>query len=636
CKDYDLCINCYKTKGHTHKMVKVGLGLDEEAEEGGSQGASGSGGARPIQRCIQSQRHACQCHNAICPQKMKLVVQHANSCQRKTNGGCGVCKQFIALCCYHAKHCQENTCPIPYCLNIKQKLRQQEIQHRWQHASCTSRCHHQHPHVPQQSLPSPPSAPPRSPTLHPSTPWTPQPPTLPQPSPVSMSLASFSSLARTQPPTTVTRKPTNQVPVPPPHAQPPAAVEAPGRLHHLYWVSTNNGTVTPESQVVPMGLNVPNRVSGPVILPPPNPWQWQPAPIPQQQPIPKVQPPQSISPGALQDLLWTLKSPSSPQQHVLNILKSNPQLMAALTKNTRPSKWPASPAFSSPSLLNLNAMQSSGPRPAVPLQQQAMGGLNPQGQALNIMNPGHNPSMTSMNHSQRDAMEQQQQQQQKGSAGMAAGLAGHAQFHHAAAADPVEDWVPGQPNPVRHILYLSPALSFSPALSTFLLSPLEAPALSAVFLLFSFQVSQEKLSSQENISWPVSYQHRPNKPHEPQQHMLSENHRPQLSGQQMATSLSSQVRSLAPVQSPPQSQPPHSSPSPRICPPSPHHVSPQIGSPHPGLPVTMANSIDQGLGEPQTCNATTAKYPHRSALPSELSLVGDTTVDTLEMLREQE
>ncbi|KAG9340360.1 hypothetical protein JZ751_021473 [Albula glossodonta] len=65
-----------------------------------------------IQRCIQSLLHACQCRNANCSlvscQKMKRVVQHTKGCKRKTNGGCPVCKQLIALCCYHAKHCQEN------------------------------------------------------------------------------------------------------------------------------------------------------------------------------------------------------------------------------------------------------------------------------------------------------------------------------------------------------------------------------------------------------------------------------------------------------------------------------------------------------------------------------------------------
>ncbi|XP_074179176.1 uncharacterized protein LOC141569503 [Rhinolophus sinicus] len=133
--DYDLCINCYNTKSHTHKMVKEGLGLDDE---GGSQGEPQSKSPQEsrrlsIQRCIQSLVHACQCRNANCSlpscQKMKRVVQHTKGCKRKTNGGCPVCKQLIALCCYHAKHCREK-CPVPFCLNIKHKLRQQQILHR--------------------------------------------------------------------------------------------------------------------------------------------------------------------------------------------------------------------------------------------------------------------------------------------------------------------------------------------------------------------------------------------------------------------------------------------------------------------------------------------------------------------------
>lgn len=146
CEDYDLCISCYNTKGHTHEMVKVGLGPDEEAkvgDEGGNQGEQRLRSFRElrrqaIQRCIQSLRHARQCGNANCPQascqKMKRVVEHTKGCERKTNGGCGVCKQFIALCCYHAKQCHESPCPVPYCLNIKQKIREQELQYRRQHA----------------------------------------------------------------------------------------------------------------------------------------------------------------------------------------------------------------------------------------------------------------------------------------------------------------------------------------------------------------------------------------------------------------------------------------------------------------------------------------------------------------------
>uniref|UniRef100_A0A8C1PY26 histone acetyltransferase n=1 Tax=Cyprinus carpio TaxID=7962 RepID=A0A8C1PY26_CYPCA len=145
CEDYDLCITCYNTKGHEHKMEKLGLGLDDESGNQAASSMQNPGDSRrlSIQRCIQSLVHACQCRNANCSlpscQKMKRVIQHTKGCKRKTNGGCPICKQLIALCCYHAKHCQENKCPVPFCLNIKQKLRQQQLQHRLQQAQMLRR-----------------------------------------------------------------------------------------------------------------------------------------------------------------------------------------------------------------------------------------------------------------------------------------------------------------------------------------------------------------------------------------------------------------------------------------------------------------------------------------------------------------
>ncbi|KAF3846355.1 hypothetical protein F7725_003433 [Dissostichus mawsoni] len=145
CEDYDLCINCYNIKGHEHQMVKWGLGLDDDSNGPGGEASKSPQESRrlSIQRCIQSLVHACQCRNANCSlpscQKMKRVVQHTKGCKRKTNGGCPVCKQLIALCCYHAKHCQENKCPVPFCLNIKHKLRQQQLQHRLQQAQMMRR-----------------------------------------------------------------------------------------------------------------------------------------------------------------------------------------------------------------------------------------------------------------------------------------------------------------------------------------------------------------------------------------------------------------------------------------------------------------------------------------------------------------
>ena len=126
-------------------MEKLGLGLDDESNNQQAAATQSPGDSRrlSIQRCIQSLVHACQCRNANCSlpscQKMKRVVQHTKGCKRKTNGGCPICKQLIALCCYHAKHCQENKCPVPFCLNIKQKLRQQQLQHQLQQAQMLRR-----------------------------------------------------------------------------------------------------------------------------------------------------------------------------------------------------------------------------------------------------------------------------------------------------------------------------------------------------------------------------------------------------------------------------------------------------------------------------------------------------------------
>ena len=110
CEDFDLCVACYQKDGHPHKMEKLGFDLGDPG--GDTPATSNPQEARKlsIQRCIQSLVHACQCRDANCRlpscHKMKRVVSHTKQCKRKTNGGCPICKQLIALCCYHAKLCQ--------------------------------------------------------------------------------------------------------------------------------------------------------------------------------------------------------------------------------------------------------------------------------------------------------------------------------------------------------------------------------------------------------------------------------------------------------------------------------------------------------------------------------------------------
>jgi len=144
CDDFDLCGACYSRDGHPHRMEKLGFDLGAAAESTNNTDKNGNPDRlTAIQRCINSLVHACQCRDANCRSpschKMKRVVSHTRQCKRKSNGGCPICKQLIALCCYHAKVCQEAKCPVHFCQNIKQKLRQQQLQQRLQEAAMMRR-----------------------------------------------------------------------------------------------------------------------------------------------------------------------------------------------------------------------------------------------------------------------------------------------------------------------------------------------------------------------------------------------------------------------------------------------------------------------------------------------------------------
>lgn len=681
CEDYDLCITCYNTKNHDHKMEKLGLGLDDESNNQQAAATQSPGDSRrlSIQRCIQSLVHACQCRNANCSlpscQKMKRVVQHTKGCKRKTNGGCPICKQLIALCCYHAKHCQENKCPVPFCLNIKQKLRQQQLQHRLQQAQMLRRrmASMQRTGVAgqQQGLPSPTPATPTTPTgQQPATPQTPQPQPTSQPQPTPPNnMPPY--LPRTQTTGPVSQgKAAGQVtpPTPPQTAQPslpgppPAAVEMAMQIQRAAETQRQMAHVQifqrpiqhqmPQmAPMAPMGMNPPPMARGPGGHLEPGmgptgmqqqpPWAQGGMPQPQQmqsgmprpammsvaqhgQPLNMApQPglgqvgvsplkPGTVSQQALQNLLRTLRSPSSPlqQQQVLSILHANPQLLAAFIKqraakyaNSNPQPLPGQPGMpqgqpglqpptmpgqqgvhSNPALQSMNPMQAGVQRAGLPQQQPQqqlqppMGGMSPQAQQMN-MNHNTMPSQF------RDILRRQMMQQQGTGAGIGPGMANHNQFQQPQGIGyPPQQQQQQQQQRMQHHMQQMQQGNMGQMGQLPQALGAEAGA--------SLQAYQQRLLQQQMGS-PAQ----PN-PMSPQQHMLpNQAQSPHLQGQQIPNSLSNQVRSPQPVPSPrPQSQPPHSSPSPRMQPqPSPHHVSPQTSSPHPGLVAAQAaNPMEQG------------------------------------------
>uniref|UniRef100_A0A8C0JEZ2 histone acetyltransferase n=1 Tax=Chelonoidis abingdonii TaxID=106734 RepID=A0A8C0JEZ2_CHEAB len=668
CEDYDLCITCYNTKNHDHKMEKLGLGLDDESNNQQTATTQSPGDSRrlSIQRCIQSLVHACQCRNANCSlpscQKMKRVVQHTKGCKRKTNGGCPICKQLIALCCYHAKHCQENKCPVPFCLNIKHKLRQQQLQHRLQQAQMLRRrmASMQRTGVvgQQQGLPSPTPATPTTPTgQQPPTPQTPQPQPPPQPA------------SQPQPITPPTPPQTAQPPV---QGPPPAAVEMAMQIQRAAETQRQMAQVQifqrpiqhqmPQlNPMPPMGMNPPQMARGPgshidqgmgpAGIQQQPPWAQSGLPQPQQlqpgmqrpsmmsvaqpgqpmnmapqsgmgqvpgAPQPK---PASLPQAALQNLLRTLRSPSSPmqQQQVLNILHSNPQLLAAFIKqraakyavSQNPQGMPGQPGMPqsqpglqpqpamqgqqggvhpNPAMQNMNPMQAGVQRPSMPQQtqqqppQQAMGGMNPQAQPMNMNHSGMSPQFRDLLMRRQQMMEQQRQQQQQGAGpGLGPGMANHNQFQQPQGVGYAQQQQQQQQRMQHHMQQMQQGTMGQMS---------QLPQAMSAETGASLQQAFQQRLLQQQMGSPAQ----PN-PMSPQQHMLpSQAQSPHLQGQQIPSSLTNQVRSPQPVPSPrPQSQPPHSSPSPRMQPqPSPHHVSPQTSSPHPGLVAAQANPMDQG------------------------------------------
>uniref|UniRef100_A0A8C1IW98 histone acetyltransferase n=1 Tax=Cyprinus carpio TaxID=7962 RepID=A0A8C1IW98_CYPCA len=683
CEDFDLCISCYNTKGHEHQMVKWGLGLDDDNSQSGEASKSPQESRRlSIQRCIQSLVHACQCRNANCSlpscQKMKRVVQHTKGCKRKTNGGCPVCKQLIALCCYHAKHCQENKCPVPFCLNIKHKLRQQQLQHRLQQAQMMRRrmATMQGRAMPQ-SLPSPPaSTAPSTPTSHqqPKTPQTPQPlsnqPTTPnsplpqppqqqqqqqplaqqppqqQPPPMAVKMARhIEMVAQAQHQQnyrmTMNGLPMNhQQPRMPGPMQPPMQHVGPRGQQVMPQIPQGQWTGGPQPGMQAAQQQVAPPQTTPQTMPMQRPTMAQQAAqprmmVPTQGPRPQApQRPGAIAPNALQDLLLTLKSPSSPQQQqqVLNILKSNPQLMAAFIKQ-RTAKYHANPPQQQQAQQGMHAAQNRAamqavPRPGMAPQQQAqqpapqgMAALGVQGQLMNPV-PANNPQLQEL---YRRQLLRQQQQQQQGVMPQA-----HGQFPQAQGTATNYTQLRMQQQQQQQQLAMQATGGPMGQLPPMAQMGQGGMGMDATSNLLHQRMLQQQ--QQVVLKPPMGSPAQPS-PMSPQTHLLSS--QPQgvhLPGQPMANALSNQVCSPAPVQSPrpPSRQhPPHSSPSPQVQPqPSPQHT----GSPHPGLTTPMPGSMEQAhLGTPeQSAMLPQLNTLNRQGLPSDLGMVGDTTGDTLE------
>ncbi|CAF1038610.1 unnamed protein product, partial [Didymodactylos carnosus] len=136
CEDYDLCLKCYQTVKHEHKMDRSDdVNHNEEQNNGKSDGSGDKSPAntqlqrhQTMQRCIEAILHAVNCRNANCINRSclryKRIIQHTKDCKIKS-APCTACKHIIFVCWYHAKSCNEQNCQVPFCTNLKAKIQKQ-------------------------------------------------------------------------------------------------------------------------------------------------------------------------------------------------------------------------------------------------------------------------------------------------------------------------------------------------------------------------------------------------------------------------------------------------------------------------------------------------------------------------------
>lgn len=383
-----------------------------------------------IQRCIQSLVHATHCRETNCTviscTKMKRVVEHTKSCKRKTSGGCRICQELIHLCCYHAKHCMERECVVPFCRHIKAKLRQQQMQQRFnQQQTLRRRMAQMNRSTMQPPVPMPgqqPSNIPQAQAPHPGMHQQPskqiptqQPPPYQQPqkpvvtNPPPGAVAAVQQIKRDA----IQQAQNRQQMTPPvgqpsfqPQQQPPqvsippqqvigssnTTMQSMGMTHNPAFMQQNMQNQVNQQMPQMQGMRPSMELWQSMYPNPQQPTQQQQHPnqpnVASGQSFPPMSSQQSVSqmgmqqnhmrppsniPPALQQLLQTLKSQNHPHQYqqaqVLQILKQNPQLIQAFMKHRQQQQF-----------MNQSQQQNQGMQQGIPqaMQQGMAQGMQQQ------------------------------------------------------------------------------------------------------------------------------------------------------------------------------------------------------------------------------------------------------------------
>lgn len=137
CAEFDLCQDCFNdpkaNRGTcSHELVPIAVEPDSSQERSNLTEAERKQRQRHLMLHIQLIEHAARCTSKACPSRncprMKNFLKHSSTCTLKVQGGCKICKRIWTLLRIHAQKCKDSACPVPQCLNIREKLRQLQKQ----------------------------------------------------------------------------------------------------------------------------------------------------------------------------------------------------------------------------------------------------------------------------------------------------------------------------------------------------------------------------------------------------------------------------------------------------------------------------------------------------------------------------
>ncbi|XP_010534779.1 PREDICTED: histone acetyltransferase HAC5 isoform X1 [Tarenaya hassleriana] len=125
CSDYEVCNACFsKGVDHPHKLINRPTVVDT--------GVQNTKANQRVQQLRELLLHASGCRTPQCGypecRQVKILFRHGRICQKRSSGGCSLCKLIWGLLRLHARSCRESQCRVPRCGDLRALYSRQQQQ----------------------------------------------------------------------------------------------------------------------------------------------------------------------------------------------------------------------------------------------------------------------------------------------------------------------------------------------------------------------------------------------------------------------------------------------------------------------------------------------------------------------------